>query len=433
MNEFGRGSDASSISRRISLGELARDREPEPAPGRAPRRRRGRSARRPGRLLRADARPVVLDDQEARARRSRPARTRTRVPARRVHDARSRPARARSGASAARRRGRSRCRRSRGSSECSLARATSSNSSTRSAATRDRGRRGSRSTRMRPASSRERSSSSVGQLGQAVDLLPHPAQELAPRRARRGPRPASSSRKPPRENSGVRSSCDALAMNSRRACSSPARRRRMRSKARASWPSSSGLESSIGLVELAARDPLGSPLEAADAAGEDARAAEAEQESGDERDHCGDQNPVLDEGDGRQRVLERARDEHDVLRLPICEWLRYLRVLLATAPTTPRVRGQGPSGGLRRPHPSSIPTTVPPAPSSKRSLSVSGLRFVIWKITTRVFEAEAKPCARSLEGGSPTRSRSTTREATVPAWSFLESTSRCSSDGTTSR
>ena len=52
--------------------------------------------------------------------------------------------------------------------------------------------------------------------------------------------PVSSSRKPASENSGVRSSCDALAMNSARARSSEASRRRISSNARASWPSSSG-------------------------------------------------------------------------------------------------------------------------------------------------------------------------------------------------
>ena len=101
------------------------------------------------------------------------------------------------------------------------------------------------------------------------------------------------------------------------------------------------------LVELAVRDPLRRPFEVADAAGEDARPAETEQQRGDEGDHRGDQNPVLDQVNGRERVLERARDENDVLRLPTCERLRCLRVLLPAAHHDAPRRGQGPSRGLR--------------------------------------------------------------------------------------
>ena len=75
----------------------------------------------------------------------------------------------------------------------------------------------SRSTRSRPASSRERSSRSVGELRQPVDLLAHRRQELRRASPRRASSSSSSSRKPPSEKSGVRSSCDAFAMNSLRA------------------------------------------------------------------------------------------------------------------------------------------------------------------------------------------------------------------------
>ena len=52
-----------------------------------------------------------------------------------------------------------------------------------------------------------------GELRQPVDLLAHRGHELG-LRLRSSSSSAISSRKPPREKSGVRSSCDALAMNS---------------------------------------------------------------------------------------------------------------------------------------------------------------------------------------------------------------------------
>ena len=116
----------------------------------------------------------------------------------------------------------------------------------------------SRSTRSRPASTRERSSRSPARrVSRSTCSL------VVTRNCRRVSSSRSSSsissRKPARENSGVRSSCDALATNSLRAVSSCASWTRMRSNAAASWPSSSSPVSAIGsskwpsAIRLAAR------------------------------------------------------------------------------------------------------------------------------------------------------------------------------------
>ena len=69
------------------------------------------------------------------------------------------------------------------------------------------------------------------------------------------------------------------------------------------------------LVELPARDPLGTLLEPADAPGEEPRASVAEKEGGSEGEQRRDQQATLDEGDAVEGVLDRARDEDDVLRV----------------------------------------------------------------------------------------------------------------------
>ena len=116
---------------------------------------------------------------------------------------------------------------------------------------------------------------------------------------------ASSSRKPASENSGVRSSCEALAMNSARARSSEASCTRMRSNVRASWPSSSGSVSTIGVVELAVRDPRGRGVEPADAPREERREAVAEHEREDGRDRARDQHALAHDAHRRQLVAQR--------------------------------------------------------------------------------------------------------------------------------
>ena len=218
----------------MRLGQLPGDREPEPAARRPGARRRGRTGRRPAPAARAEcpgpssstrsSAPLRDDPHDdvpggvctsAFSTSARPIwSTRSSSPSATPRRPRS-PARA-GGRGAARRR---------------------ANSSRRSSAT-SREVDGLALEPHRPASSRDRSSRSVASFGSRSTCSRHRLEELAPGRlvellVR------SSSRKPPSEKSGVRSSCDALAMNSRRASSSWASRSRIRSKARASWPSSS--------------------------------------------------------------------------------------------------------------------------------------------------------------------------------------------------
>ena len=97
---------------------------------------------------------------------------------------------------------------------------------------------GSCSTCIRPASSRERSSRSVASFA-SRSTCSRIVSRNSWRVASSTSSSAISSRKPPSENSGVRSSCEALAMNSLRARSSLPSRPRMRSNASARSPSSS--------------------------------------------------------------------------------------------------------------------------------------------------------------------------------------------------
>ena len=82
------------------------------------------------------------------------------------------------------------------------------------------------------------------------------------------------------------------------------------------------------LVEAAARDPVGGPLEAPQPPGEEIGGAVAERQREQQRDHPGEQQPAANELDVRERVLERrAKDEHEALR----ERDRGLGVRLAVA------------------------------------------------------------------------------------------------------
>ena len=96
-----------------------------------------------------------------------------------------------------------------------------------------------------PASSRERSSSSTARL-RIRSTWPRICSRNARRVSSSRSSSASSSRKPPREKIGVRSSCDALAMNCLRARSSRASCACMSSNAAASRPSSSSESARIG-------------------------------------------------------------------------------------------------------------------------------------------------------------------------------------------
>ena len=96
-----------------------------------------------------------------------------------------------------------------------------------------------------PASSLERSSRSVASLVSRCTCSPIVSRNSL-RSASVRPPSVSSSRYPPRAVSGVRSSCEAFAMNSPRARSSASSRTRISSSERASSPISSRLLSTIG-------------------------------------------------------------------------------------------------------------------------------------------------------------------------------------------
>ena len=118
-----------------------------------------------------------------------------------------------------------------------------------------------------------------------------------------------SSRNPPREKSGVRSSCEALAMNSLRATSSWASWTRIASKPRASSPSSSLPGSTTGSSKRPPAIRSAAPLQTADPAGVHRGGAVAEHQRDDQRDRRRRQDPPLDDRNGRLLVLERGRGE----------------------------------------------------------------------------------------------------------------------------
>ena len=142
-----------------------------------------------------------------------------------------------------------------------------------------RERRRGRCRRPRPPDDPRRSATGrAGRSRASSGARPGRASRRGTRRAsrRRPRRSSSSSRNPASEKSGVRSSCEAFAMNSPRARSSVASCSRIRSKARASWPSSSGASIDDRLVEAAVGDPLGRSLEPPDPAREQGREDVAE-------------------------------------------------------------------------------------------------------------------------------------------------------------
>ena len=152
-----------------------------------------------------------------------------------------------------------------------------------------------------------------GELGEPVDLLARRREEagaglLVEVLVRQ------SSRKPPSENSGVRSSCDAFATNSFRAVSSWASWTRIRSNAAASSPSSSSPSSTTGssnlpsAIRFAARSSrrIRRACTAAAALPEDRR---------DQQRHARRvEEPALHDADGRELVLDRDDEEEDVPR-----------------------------------------------------------------------------------------------------------------------
>ena len=142
-----------------------------------------------------------------------------------------------------------------------------------------------------------------GQLLEPLDLLAHLGEERLARLGVERPRPASSSRNPPSEKIGVRSSCDAVAMNRLRAVSSWPSWRCMSSSATASWPSSSSLSTDEPPGEVAARDAARGALEPLDAP----RQAARDDVAGDEREAPARSRPRRGSARARARRCPRRR------------------------------------------------------------------------------------------------------------------------------
>ena len=221
-------------------------------------------------------------------------------------------------------------------------------------------------------------------------------------------------------------------MNSRRACSSPARRRRMRSNARASWPSSSGLESSIGSSNF--------PPAIRSAARSRSRMRRAKKRAPPRPSSraatsaisAGDQDPVLDEGHGLRtspRASSRRGRRWSPAGWAASAYLRPPRV------TTPRAGGPGLRGPVRDRivrDPRAARRLRP-----QRSLSSSGDRLATSKIVTRVFVAAAE-AQRDLaswtacSASSPSVLCDAARRPSPPG-PAANRPAGLSSDGTTSR
>ena len=114
-------------------------------------------------------------------------------------------------------------------------------------------------------------------------------------------------------------------MNSPRARSSEASRRRIRSNARASWPTSSSRAIDDRLVEVPGRDPLGCLLEPPQAPREQARAGVPDEDGEQGRDAARDEQPAPHDADGLE-LRAQGRGEQDDGRL---DGRRHLGELLA--------------------------------------------------------------------------------------------------------
>ena len=121
---------------------------------------------------------------------------------------------------------------------------------------------------------------------------------------------ASSSRKPPSEKIGVRSSCDAAAMNCLRARSNRASCACMSSNAAASRPSSSTESARMGWEKSPDGHLARRPLEPLDAQRQRARHQIAGQHGDHQRDAAGDQDLAADQRDVVLDVGQRV-GEHD--------------------------------------------------------------------------------------------------------------------------
>ena len=279
-------------------GELARDRQAESAAG-APAPRPGRSGRRPREVLRRDARAVVghLERDGPHPPRWRRA---TRACPAACARARSRRAPCRPAARAARRRAPDRA--AGGVDDEQPPDARRAPRTPRQAGC-DLGEAHVDPLDAEPTGVEAREVEQLGrELRQPLNLVAHRRQEA---RARLVVEVlvARSSRKPPSENSGVRSSCEALAMNSRRAWSSCASRNRMRSNEARELPDLVVARGQRAARRSArrrcARPRAPAGATAAQRAGQPRTRRQRRDE---ERSRLRDQEPLLDDLQGQERI-----------------------------------------------------------------------------------------------------------------------------------
>ena len=155
-----------------------------------------------------------------------------------------------------------------------------------------RGRRCAACITIAPASSWERSSRSAVSFVRR-SICWRIVRTNSARSSGLGSSSSSSSTKPPRLKIGVRSSCEALAMNCLRALSSSARRRCISLKVRASWPELAGGGDRDRRLEVAVGDFARGVLEAADVAG-----GHAARSRGRRRWRSADRDQAADRGSG---------------------------------------------------------------------------------------------------------------------------------------
>ena len=129
---------------------------------------------------------------------------------------------------------------------------------------------------------------------------------------RRGPRPPAAPGSRPARRSGVRSSCEAVAMKRLRAVSRRASWLCMSLNARASWPSSSTESTGTRAEKSPGRDLLGRLLEALDAQADGPRRQVAGEQGDGQRDRARDEDLAADQMDVGLHVGERRREDQDV-------------------------------------------------------------------------------------------------------------------------
>ena len=244
----------------------------------------------------------------------------------------------------------------------------------------------------------------VEQIGreprQPGHLRAHLLQELAARRRSSRSSSAISSRKPPSEKSGVRSSCEALAMNSRRARSRSASRSRIVVERARELADFVPHRSTHRLLEVTCSDAPCRGFEPAEAPREAAGRQRAGERGDAQRDEARDEQAPPDQADVGERVLERRGEQDDVA--------------LVARDAPPR-RTSWPSRSTRpdtarpvaRPARDRVAATSPP--TSLESREDESCRF--WSTTTRAFSSRTTS-ARSL--GSPKPGAGLSRTVETP-------------------